>query len=433
MKNLPNRFFTSIDINNHPLINSKPVLKSRYFSLLKHFATNVYNNDLTAETLDIYRKILNVQSDTYQFKSNPMSYFLAPWRKKQILILINDLYLVNAPFNVSQNDFRETFTSFARGLCTNRQYNVLCKFIERAFNLPINDKLCDYGNTLSIQVEKNRKFLGKEKTRIVFTANMSSGKSTIINAIIGKKVTRTAQEVCTGNVSYIFNKSFEDERVHLANDKITINAESDELLANDWEDEKYIASYFNLINELSNPLCLIDTPGVNSSMNRQHGRITKNTLKEQEYDIVVHVLNAQQLGTEEEVSHLRWIKNNIQNRIVIFALNKLDIFKANEDDIESSISLVKTDLEKIGFDNPIICPVSARFAFLIKQKKLGVQLSEDENDEYDFYVKKFNKPAYDLSRFYPMNSTNPNDDETIQLMKKSGFYGFEKIICGGKK
>ena len=183
----------------------------------------------------------------------------------------------------------------------------------------------------------------------------------------------------------------------------------------------------------SDRLCLIDTPGVNSSMNRQHGRITRSTLEQREYDVIVHVLNAQQLGTDEELSHLRWIKNNISDRIVIFVLNKLDVFNTKEDSIDGSMAAVIEDLERIGFVKPIICPISAYFAFLIKQKKLGVQLSEDEQDEYDLYVKKFNKPIYDLSRFYPKYKIEPDDDEATVLLKKCGFYGFEKTISGGIK
>ena len=269
--------------------------------------------------------------------------------------------------------------------------------------------------------------------KIIFTANMSAGKSTIINAIIGKKLAKTAQEVCTGNVSYIYNKSFEDGHIHLIFDGSAINADREELLSNGCDKERYIFSYFNLIDKNDSRFCLIDTPGVNSSMNRQHGRITRNALDKREYDIIIHVLNAQQLGTDEEITHLRWIKNNIQDREVIFVLNKLDVFKAKEDDVDRSIALVRSDLKKIGFMDPIVCPISAYFAFLIKQKRIGVNLTEDDQDEYDLYAKKFNKPVYDLSRFYPEYQIKSDDDEATTLLKKCGFYGFETIISGGLK
>ena len=43
-------------------------------------------------------------------------------------------------------------------------------------------------------------------------ATMSSGKSTLINALIGKPLARTSQEVCTGNLNYLYNKPFEDAK-----------------------------------------------------------------------------------------------------------------------------------------------------------------------------------------------------------------------------
>lgn len=271
--------------------------------------------------------------------------------------------------------------------------------------------------------------LNHDYKRIILTANMSAGKSTIINAIIGKKIAKTAQEVCTSNINYIYNKSFEDGHIHLIYDGSTIIVDKEELLSNGFNKERYIFSYFNFIDKNNSHLCLIDTPGVNSSMNRQHGRITKGALDKREYDIIIYVFNAQQLGTEEEITYLRWIKNNIQDHYVIFALNKLDVFKSKEDNIDNSIVHVREDLEKIGFNNPIICPISAYFAFLIKQKCMGVVLSEDDQDEFDMYVKKFNKSAYDLSRFYPEYPIRPGDDEAEVLLKKCGFYGFEKTLC----
>ncbi len=433
MKTITQRFCSSININEHPLDNCNIKLQSKYYSLLELFAYKVYANDFTSETLDEYKKHFKIQFVPENNKNEIMSYFLKPWRKKYFLLLVYDLCLINCPFNVSRSSLKDAIRSRAIEVCTNRQYKAFCRFLERIFNMKQNDRLINYGDTLRQQVEYNRKFFNNNCKRIIFTANMSAGKSTIINAIIGKKIAKTAQEVCTGNVSYIYNKSFEDGHIHLIGDRSTINAGTEELLSNKWEKENYISSYFNLTDNDNSQLCIIDTPGVNSSMNRQHGRITRTALDKREYDVIIHVLNAQQLGTDEEVAHLRWIKNNIQDREVIFVLNKLDVFKAKEDDVDRSIDLVRSDLEKIGFLNPIICPISAYFAFLIKQKRLGVNLTEDDQDEYDLYAKKFNKPVYDLSRFYPEYQIKSDDDEATILLKKCGFYGFEKIISGGIK
>lgn len=96
--------------------------------------------------------------------------------------------------------------------------------------------------------------------KIIFTANMSAGKSTIINAVIGKRIAKTALEVCTGNISYIYNKPFEDGHILLSCDGYTINADIEEVLSNSCDKERYISSYFNFIDKNNSRLCLIDTP-----------------------------------------------------------------------------------------------------------------------------------------------------------------------------
>ena len=50
---------------------------------------------------------------------------------------------------------------------------------------------------------------------LLVTATMSAGKSTLINALIGKKIVRTSQEVCTGNLCYIYNQSVENNKILL--------------------------------------------------------------------------------------------------------------------------------------------------------------------------------------------------------------------------
>lgn len=433
MKTITQRFCSSININEHPLDNCNIKLQSKYYSLLELFAYKVYANDFTSETLDEYKKHFKIQFVPENNKNEIMSYFLKPWRKKYFLLLVYDLCLINCPFNVSRSSLKDAIRSRAIEVCTNRQYKAFCRFLERIFNMKQNDRLINYGDTLRQQVEYNRKFFNNNCKRIIFTANMSAGKSTIINAIIGKKIAKTAQEVCTGNISYIYNKSFEDGHIHLIGDRSTINTDTDELLFNNCDKERYISSYFNLADSDKSKLCLIDTPGVNSSMNRQHGRITRSALDKREYDIIIHVLNAQQLGTDEEIEHLKWIHRNIPDRKIIFILNKLDEFNFEEDDICESINGAKDDLYKIGFEDPLICPISAFFAFLIKQKAAGIKLSEYNQRKYEFYVKKFTYPEYDLSIYYENSNVESYDNEATMLLKKCGFYGFEKIISGGIK
>ena len=146
---------------------------------------------------------------------------------------------------------------------------------------------------------------------------------------------------------------------------------------------------------------------------------------------MIYVLNANKLGTEEEMAYLKWFVNNVDKDKVIFVLNKIDDFNVSEDNILESIEGVKKDLNLLGYDNPIICPFSAYFALLLKMKAFNEKLSDDEEDEYQLYVKKFSKPAYDLTKYYSNSTPEDGDSELMIMSKRCGLYGIEKILFGG--
>ncbi len=275
-------------------------------------------------------------------------------------------------------------------------------------------------------------FLYKAKSRkLIVTANMSAGKSTLINALIGKPIARTSQEACTGNICYLYNKAFEDHHIALASPDVTLTASKNELSSYSWNDEISIAAHFSGIGDISFPICIIDTPGVNAAIYKEHSKITHKALKEQDYDKLIYVISPTNLGTDAEIKHLKWISENTNKEKIIFVLNKVDDFHGNSDDISESINDLRKDLLKLGFESPIICPLSAFFGFLVKMKMTNQELSEDENDEHTIFAKKFGRPKYDLSVYYDGSQVNADDNQEIKLYKQSGLYGLEKTIYGG--
>jgi len=73
---------------------------------------------------------------------------------------------------------------------------------------------------------------------------------------------------------------------------------------------------------------------------------------------------------------------------MVFVLNKLDDFKSAEDSIATSIAGVRKDLCGFGYNNPVICQISAYFALLIKLKMNGEQLDEEEQGMFGLFTKK---------------------------------------------
>ena len=51
-------------------------------------------------------------------------------------------------------------------------------------------------------IHRNREFLAKPLKRIMVTGNMSAGKSTLLNALAGKKINKTQNDTCTAKVQF---------------------------------------------------------------------------------------------------------------------------------------------------------------------------------------------------------------------------------------
>ena len=82
----------------------------------------------------------------------------------------------------------------------------------------------------------------------------------------------------------LYNKPFEDERIHLKTSSVQFNANMESLRNYDWKNSISIASYFSGIEPIKNRICIIDTPGVNAASYREHSEITHKALLNCKYD-----------------------------------------------------------------------------------------------------------------------------------------------------
>ena len=137
---------------------------------------------------------------------------------------------------------------------------------------------------------KNRLFSRQKYIRILVTANMSSGKSTLLNALIGKKINKTLNDSCTSKVHYIHNKAYEDYFIYKFDGELVVDTSLDILL----EDNKindtfniHVGTRFRSECEVNKRICLIDTPGVNYSIEKIHREITNNAIMNLKYDLLI--------------------------------------------------------------------------------------------------------------------------------------------------
>lgn len=431
-ENISSGFVSSLLLDTHPMKNVKKDNKAKYYFVLEHFCRRQQMDCYSEARLRQYHSFFikhpdriqpeNYGSDTSEIVRNAFG----TWRKKYKYYLICDIALIFLDDSIFDKAVEDICTYM-----TDKQRKRLQELFVALKDENSNISSVSFAQSLISQYHKNKNFINQPIKKYAVTANTSAGKSTFINALIGKPISRMSVEACTGNICCFYSKAFEDGHIHLENSLLSLNAGPEELSSFSWDTNTNIASCFRQIGNEKERICIVDTPGVNSAIYKQHGEITRSALLKDDYDKLIYILNATKLGTEEEIAYLKWIAENISHEKIVFVLNKLDTFNITDDNIAASIDGVHNDLTKLGFDNPTVCPLSARFSLLLKMKMAGDELSDDELDEYYYFSKKFKKQQYDLSKYYNADFIN-SDDEVVLLSQKCGLYGLENLLLGGK-
>ena len=249
-------------------------------------------------------------------------------------------------------------------------------------------------------LDKTRAFVQRPQRSVLITATMSAGKSTLINALVGKRVSRTQNEACTGKIYFIHDKPYEDGFICKWESTLDMNATGDNLLSYDDSGEPVdVWTHFRSFLSDKFRWCFIDTPGVNSSLNTAHLNVARKAIEEEHYDRLLYVINGEYPGTDDDRRHLEYVFQHVPGSKVIFVLNKLDRYNVKEDSITEAVAKVREDAEKVGFKEPIICPMSSYAALLAKKYLFGEAMNLDEGDEFQLMLRKFRMSEYDLSRF----------------------------------
>ena len=274
------------------------------------------------------------------------------------------------------------------------------------------------------RVRNNVEFMQKHPEHILVTATMSAGKSTFINALTGKKINRSQNMACTAKVHSIIAKPFEDGMIGEVDYDFTLNATQQQLMEDHTQNngEILVNTYFS--GQLGGKRVIIeDSPGVNYSVDVSHKVIAEKKIASGKYDLVLFVLDATQLHTDDMKSHLEFVQKHLGRRKILFVLNKIDGFNASEDDFDQTIKKLTNTLEELGYKQPVICPVSARAAVLAKQVANGEELS------------RYNQRVYENEklRFEEMNII-PHEEYLFQgeveaLLERCGMSYVEKKIC----
>lgn len=417
-------------VKDNPIINDLESTKKQYIELLNKYMKlgGWSKRKYESSGLEAYRNIILENSEVTHERS--IEFY-------QYYILFDVLHLLGydtekiprAKFESIRKQHALDFINSDPGI-VKRIINSVQGDDRRLINLIKNEGLSEEKHYIEL-VRKNLLFKRNNPFGIMVTATMSAGKSTFINSLVGKYICLSQNMACTSKIHSITNKAFEDGYSTEYDHDLVMTAGKEELLNDNEEnlsDVIYVATSF--VGGLGNSRIIVnDSPGVNFSGDKEHQKIANQLIKRRKYGLLVYVMNATNLSSNDEDAHLDFVKQTIGRTPVIFVMNKVDGIDPDNENIEEIIERQILYLKSKGFKNPIICPVSARAGYLAKRSQLESLTRSEERELYNF-VDKFEKLK--LVKYYnncfPKIVLEDSDKEEKQLLKTCGLSYVEEII-----
>lgn len=294
------------------------------------------------------------------------------------------------------------------------------------------------------------------KFEINVVATMSSGKSTLINALLGQQLMPAANEATTATIVKIIDTE-QDYFSAVAYDKSgqavkrldNVTLEDMQVLNADVKVSTVeIKGKIPCVSSVGMKLVLVDTPGPNNSRDKRHEEMTYKMIADSDKSLVLYVMNGQQLGINDEKIFLDYVCQSMKDggkkarERFIFAVNKMDAFSPDPQDdgpkcITNALNNVKSGLEDREIYNPNIFPVCSLPA-LQKRAEMKGPRARALNDfkmmceyydvmHFEKYYEYNNLPQTVRNRLDFWMSQASSDDEKLEV--RTGIVSIEQAIA----
>lgn len=401
---------------------------------------------------------------------------LQEWIGKFPDMLVGELNTVDfeIEFYGMSLDWDDFEDAFAHAKQEGKIKNIKLQFSEGKSDDDINDKIVSVFNDLQegpVDDFRNPKLIrafaniNNSVFPINVIATMSSGKSTLINALLGKKLMPSKNEACTATITEILDNDMETFQAVVYDENDVVLQEIPQLTydvmseLNDNEKVQKIAAKGNIpfLDARSTALMLVDTPGPNNSQNGEHEKIMYKAINNDSNNLILYVLNGTQLSTRDDAGLLEYVAEQmkkggkqVRDRF-IFVVNKMDGFNPEEEDIGKVITAVKRYLGFYGIEDPQIFPCSAYTALNIRTYLQGIDIdnmsrAEERklpsaardtlpmNDKFidyeSMHLEQYStlSPSAQRELNYKLAQAEKNGDTKEQALIHCGIYSIEAAI-----
>lgn len=317
------------------------------------------------------------------------------------------------------------------------------------------EKHPDFGDNLK-KSPKIREMFNEAMNKdfdVYVAATMSSGKSTLINAMLGTDLLPAANEATTATIAQITDNDSKPVGEFVGSRFNKDGIEVDALqrvtleMLKEWNakpDTKLIKLEGNIIgiNQRENVrLVITDTPGPNNSQDPEHARTTMQHIQDSVRNpLILYILNATQLGTKDDQQVLSEIAKIMQQGgkqskdRFIFVVNKMDAFDPEAgENVEAALGRVTKYLEDNGIENPLIYPVSANLTRLYRKRtEMPDHLTRKERGDLTAMEDLFTEEStMDLVKYMPLTSSvrrNLKEKNLPLVLERSGLPAIESMI-----
>ncbi|KAJ1405153.1 P-loop containing nucleoside triphosphate hydrolase [Sesbania bispinosa] len=177
---------------------------------------------------------------------------------------------------------------------------------------------------------------------LVIVGEFNSGKSTVINALLGERYLKEGVVPTTNEITFLRYTDLDIEKQRCERHP----------------DGQYICY---LPAPILKEMTIVDTPGTNVILQRQQ-RLTEEFVPRA--DLLLFVISADRPLTGSEIAFLRYSQQ--WKKKVVFVLNKADIYQNNHE-LEEAMSFIKDNIQRLlNNEDVILYPVSARSALEAK-------------------------------------------------------------------